>query len=451
MKSRGLFVVLLEVLAACQGGPAGEGMIDGSKDLGADTSGAEQYLHRRHGGSGGTGGTTCRPVAGGWSAWNAWTSQAGTCDASNCEQSVVQTRTRRCTNPAPSCGGAACVGSATETATSVAPCSATTCGTCGAGPTALCQNGMCVQDTTCGASVSVNDRFGVEKAYPTMAGGREWTLPDNANQTDSTGEWHPELGSVTSLGNGVFHVTGSQGANQAETRLEVRSPSGKAWWRNVEATWYVRSTGASGSACTSDWWERHWEIEARTERHADNNTTKSQINAGVLAPPGTVTWPWYAGMSSSATVHEPCLGTAYHGNMYTQNGRALFEKEISHVAGYASSGGPNRGSAIPASWVAGSTQWFGYKLIVRNSLSNAKRVHLELWVDATADGNWVKRTQYDDVPGWAATSINGCDAAPYNYTLDQLITWAGPNVTFRGDCQNFDFKWASVREIDPLP
>lgn len=92
-----------------------------------------------------------------------------------------------------------------------------------------------------------------------------------------------------------------------------------------------------------------------------------------------------------------------------------------------------------------------YKFVVRNYASDAQRVHLELWVDAAANGNWVALTQYDDVPGWAATSINGCDAAPYGYSLDQLITWAGPYVTFRADCQNFDFKWASVREVAALP
>ncbi len=45
----------------------------------------------------------CKPVDGGWSAW-----QAGTCDKKCGTGKLVSTRT--CTNPAPSCGGKACVG-----------------------------------------------------------------------------------------------------------------------------------------------------------------------------------------------------------------------------------------------------------------------------------------------------------------------------------------------------
>eukprot|EP00048_Salpingoeca_helianthica_P012635 m.185510 g.185510 ORF g.185510 m.185510 type:complete len:2671 (+) comp15398_c0_seq5:162-8174(+) len=47
--------------------------------------------------------TTCCPVNGGWSAWliGGWSSSCG---------SASRTNTRSCTNPAPSCGGAACGG-----------------------------------------------------------------------------------------------------------------------------------------------------------------------------------------------------------------------------------------------------------------------------------------------------------------------------------------------------
>ena len=51
------------------------------------------------------------PVNGGWSAWSAWSSCSG--ESGACEG--TQSRTRTCTNPAPSCGGADCSGSSTDT------------------------------------------------------------------------------------------------------------------------------------------------------------------------------------------------------------------------------------------------------------------------------------------------------------------------------------------------
>ncbi len=56
--------------------------------------------------------TQCRPGNGGWSAWSSW---SGWSACSSCSQS--STRTRTCTNPAPACGGAACGGDSAETQT----------------------------------------------------------------------------------------------------------------------------------------------------------------------------------------------------------------------------------------------------------------------------------------------------------------------------------------------
>lgn len=292
------------------------------------------------------------------------------------------------------------------------------------------------------------DRFGVPMIYPTAAGGREWTLPDDADRTDATGEWVPVLGAVTPLGGGAFHTDGSATVNRAETRLEVRSPAGKAWWRNVEATWYARSSGWRGSACV-DWYDRHFSLAARGERHAGGTTTKAEIDAGVPAPAGTATWPWYAGLAAGASVPAPCLGTVYYGTIHPLNGRVQFEKELSHVQGYAESGGATRGGFTPAAWTDG---WFGYKLVVRNYAGDASRVHMELWVDPVAVGSFTRWSSYDDGSGWASTDgLDGCDQAPIGYASDQLITWAGPTFLFRSDCQGLDFRWLSVREVGPIP
>lgn len=62
--------------------------------------------------SGSWNGSTCTGgVNGGWSAWSGW----GACSVTVCGQVGTQTRTRTCTNPAPSGGGIYCSGSPVET------------------------------------------------------------------------------------------------------------------------------------------------------------------------------------------------------------------------------------------------------------------------------------------------------------------------------------------------
>ena len=53
-------------------------------------------------------GTVCNPVNGAWSSWSAWGACSKSCGTG------TQSRTRTCTNPAPSCLGGACSGASTE-------------------------------------------------------------------------------------------------------------------------------------------------------------------------------------------------------------------------------------------------------------------------------------------------------------------------------------------------
>ncbi len=281
------------------------------------------------------------------------------------------------------------------------------------------------------------DPFGVREIYPTLAAGREWYLPADADVIK--GEWSPETDDVTKVSAGVFHTFGEGG----QVRLNVVSPAGKAWWRNVEMTGYFRYT--ADKVCCGQ--VQHWELFARGERHSETNIAGTAINGGVAAPAGTATWPGYPYGSSTVDVH--CLGTAYHGNVYP-TGRVLFEKEVAHFDGYA----PQKGVVTldRATFPDPKGRWFGLKFVVRNA-GGASSVHLEVWLDEKADGVFRKVTELDDTKGsWAAPagSLDGCDAAPFSYKLDQLMTWAGPWVTFRSDSIETDFKWLSVREIAPL-
>lgn len=280
------------------------------------------------------------------------------------------------------------------------------------------------------------DRFGVRMLYPSAAQARTWTLPDNAEQP--TSEWNVERARVTRVSAGVFHTVGNNG----EVRLSVGSPAGKSWWRNVEATGYFRYTEAHDSNGQL----RHWELIARSERHAQGSVVPSAVNGGVAAPAGTAAWPGYPFGSSAINAH--CLGSSYHGNFYP-DGNGLFEKELSHSAGYASQRGAKKAAAFPDPMM----RWFGLKLVVRNADSN-RRVHLELWIDAMANDDWKLLTQVDDVPDtWTAShaDLEGCTRAPFSFSHDQLLTWAGPWVIFRSDSLGMDFRWLSVREIPPLP
>ena len=98
------------------------------------------------------------------------------------------------------------------------------------------------------------------------------------------------------------------------------------------------------------------------------------------------------------------------------------------------------------------SRWFGLKFIARNA-DNQQRVHLELWLDAQADGQWSQLTQADDNGcDWVAqdASLDGCTGSPFFYSKSQLLSWAGPWATFRSDSIEMDFRWLSVREIEPL-
>jgi hypothetical protein len=289
-----------------------------------------------------------------------------------------------------------------------------------------------------GSATGQQDAFGVAELYQTVSGGREWFLPTTADRANS--EWRPETDNVAKVSDGVFHTSGTSG----EVRLNVLSPSGKAWWRDVEMTGYFRYTG---DVTTPDQLP-HFEMMARNERHSPNTILGTAINSGFAPPAGTLTWPGYP--YGNVNVNAHCLGASYHGNFYPNEETVLFEKEVSHENGYASQ---RKEMPIP-SWTSTPVgRWFGMKFVVRNS-TDSTRVHMELWVDSNADGSFTKVTQFDDSAGtWQAnsSSLDGCTAAPFKYTPGILINWAGPWVIFRSDSMAIDFKWLSVREIGPVP
>jgi hypothetical protein len=289
-------------------------------------------------------------------------------------------------------------------------------------------------------------RLGIIKLYPTIKGGREWYLPDNADLNNDP-VFVPSTKDISIVQSGthtVYHTKG-EGPNR-QVRLFIHSPASADWWRNVEMTGYFRPTDITGATSP------HWELFARGETHSSNPRKKGEVNDGIAPPPDTVTWPWWGNFTDSDPLNTAALGTAYHGNVYVKHGStldfALFEKEISHSDGYCGQKGVVSGPGLPPQMNA----WFGIKFVVRNNRFTAKVV-LELWIDPQANGKWTKISSYTDENGsghdWSAkATIDGTDQPPYNIAFNQLLTWAGPWVGFRSDEMEMDFTLLSVREID---
>ena len=281
------------------------------------------------------------------------------------------------------------------------------------------------------------DRFGIPLLHATTPGGREWFLPDDAHSRGDA--WFPETASVSRVTAGIFRTSGELG----QVRLNVTSPAGAAWWRNVEMTAYFRQA----SIILGGDQVPHWELLARGERHSSTPVAGDRINFGVPAPAGTITWPGYP--YGAALVNPRCLGTSYHGNVYPE-GRVALEKELSHTEGY---GDHQRGTAAVSGLSSLPGRWFGMKLVVRNH-ADGLGVRIELWVDVAASGQFERVAVEDDRPGaWPSRTptLDGCGELPFGYASGTAMTWAGPWVTFRSDAMATDFKWLSVREIAPLP
>jgi hypothetical protein len=281
------------------------------------------------------------------------------------------------------------------------------------------------------------DKFGVQKIYPTIQGGREWYLPDDADHRSA--EWDDKDAMVKTDEPGVFKVIGI-----LNPRLDVHSPQGKAWWRNVEMTGYIRMIGVTEDAAMK--MKPHWTFYARGERHTHEETEKtSRINDGVRAPEGTAVWPGYP--FDAEYVNVRCLGTSMKGEFFT-NGFIEWQKELSHPDGYTA-GRPQ----LHTTFQPEPGQWFGMKVAIRN-YDHDHAVNMQMWLDEKASGEWKLVAEGEDPgEGWFSKDlgINGCDKPPFNYRTDQAITWAGPFAAFRVDYIDYDFKWASVREVAPLP
>ncbi|SRR6266487_3414408 len=255
------------------------------------------------------------------------------------------------------------------------------------------------------------DKFGIKMLYPTKTNGETWFFnPDTlVSKTDphviteiSTSELHKNTdGSIKVLksteAENRFYITTSGGYNH--------SACSQSWPTNL-ARGYMENP--------QDW--RNVEI-----------TSLVKINSVFTVSGHSLVWYARGGRHSTS---YPCEGSAYKGNI-GYNLESRFQKESGH---------PNYSTTswktLPSPLSFG--KWFGYKTAIYDHNGGVK---LEIWLDTTLTGNWVKVNEiFDNGTSWG--SSNSCG------TNDQMFLWGGPLTTFRFDStKDIDFNKMSVREI----
>ncbi|MCY1030464.1 discoidin domain-containing protein [Corallococcus sp. BB11-1] len=255
------------------------------------------------------------------------------------------------------------------------------------------------------------DRFGVTMLYPSKAGGEAWTLADNATSDrrfnpqdtltrNSDGSWKVRDSQVRLS---VFTSTGYDDNKIPTYDRDVLASRGYMQaandWKNVEMTGFVKLNSASVASDNFDWY-------ARGGKH--NND------------------------------HSGCEGSSYKAGLH-YDGRARWQKETWHVS-YEQTPYKAATSALKGRWV-------GFKSVMRNvTVSGRTAVKLEMYVNENADRvTWKKVYDHTDAGAWGGDAQH-CGGA----TGPMPITWGGPIAVFRWDNANdVDFKWLSVREIQP--
>jgi hypothetical protein len=264
------------------------------------------------------------------------------------------------------------------------------------------------------------DRFGIRELYPTVFGGREWTAQwDNgAARTFNWGsdpydaEFHGRGDSVYRVdGGGIMTVSGGA------PRLYVYDP----WffdkdpfdirryktWNNVEVTAYMMRVQDDGTAF-----------------------------AGLVAGAKIRHCPDYDPVTNGV-----CQDRGMYGKL-TNDGRALFTKEIHHEVSYANQ--PQQDYFI---WPKlPYNQWIGMKFIARD-VDQGQHVKVELWRDLTGGvngGRWEKVLEYVDQGAWGV----GYTPCSPGTNPAQILTGPNLSVFLREDnVTDARYKWFSIREL----
>jgi hypothetical protein len=258
---------------------------------------------------------------------------------------------------------------------------------------------------------SSTDAFGVTMLYPSKAGGQAWALSSNPTSDarfdpqdtitkNADGSWkikstQVRLSAFTSSGYSSSRVTTDR--NTLASRGYMQDAND---WKNVEMTGFVKLNAVSDVSDNFDWY-------ARGGRHTDS-----------LA----------------------CEGSSYKGGLH-YDGRTRWQKETWHVS--------YEQAAYKPATTALKGRWVGFKSVLRNTTVSGKAaVRMELYLNDNADKvTWKKIYDMVDAGDWGGDASH-CGASSANNAMP--ITWGGPIAVFRWDnASDVDFKWLSVREIQP--
>jgi hypothetical protein len=255
------------------------------------------------------------------------------------------------------------------------------------------------------------DRFGVTMLYPSKEAGESWFLSEEADRDprfdpqepitrNADGSWKMQSDQVrmnvmTSTGYVPSDIS-TFNRDELAAQGYMQSPND---WKNVEITGFVKLNAATDPADNFAWY-------ARGGRHNDQN--------------------------------GGCEGSAYKGDLHF-DGRTRWAKETWHVS-YEHTDYGTATDSIEGRWV-------GFKVVIHDTTVDGKKaVKMESYLNDSGDGvTWKQVHEHVDAGDW------GGDATACGASNDAMpITWGGPTATFRWDnAPDVDFKWLSVREIQP--
>eukprot|EP00127_Corallochytrium_limacisporum_P002352 Clim_evm2s113 gene=Clim_evmTU2s113 len=258
------------------------------------------------------------------------------------------------------------------------------------------------------------DKFGIQQFHPSVDSTDWYADWDASRSMDRPGRWDPYddrcLTSGTgnwSFANGIFTMDGWQ------PRFQVYNEA-KNWW-NVEFTAYAKLAGSFGSTTYSG-----ITMVARS-RHNDRAAT-------------------------------PCNARGYHARLYFHDNTLRIQKEFYHD----SSKSRYTNSQIVNTNV-NYRNWIGIKFIIKTNSDNRSNT-LQVYLDETEGrngGDWKLHLEYVDDGDWpVVVSDFSCG---YDFSIPSGLTDKNTPVLGTGyvnffrsdDVTNLQWKWASMRNIDP--
>jgi hypothetical protein len=269
---------------------------------------------------------------------------------------------------------------------------------------------------------STTDPFGVKKIYPTATNGFENYMPSTPATDTTTWAAIPSAG-ITTNSDGSFKMTttADQTVHATECRLSMFQRNG-----------YVSTTAQTNAQNHAQLHAQGW-MQSSTDFRNVEMTAYYKINTA----PATGNFEFTARGGRHIDPSPNAEGTALRAHL-SNTGVLQFGKEQYH-----SSTAPD----TPISGVTTSLvgRWVGMKYVVANKVINGTLVtKQEFWLDNAANNTWAKVGEKVDAGGW------GSQGDEFGGAPDQLISWGGPACIFWWtQFTNVDFKWLSVRELDP--